>query len=100
MAALEAAERHLSEALRRLEAALSRQLSGGSGTGFQPDLAAANHEREALARDVAMLRGECDRLTAALRGAEQRNQEIQKVTETVARRLDGSISELDRMLEG
>jgi hypothetical protein len=99
MVELETAQRHLSEALRRLEAAVMRRLAtppaGGDG---EQQLDALLHERDGLARDVAMLRSECDRLAAALHEAEAEKRQIREITETVARRLDGSIDELDRML--
>jgi len=49
---------------------------------------------------VTVLRNECDRLSNALREAEGERRSLQEVTDTVARRLDGSIGELDRLLEG
>jgi SMC interacting uncharacterized protein involved in chromosome segregation len=100
MAGLETAQRHVSEALQRLEAALVRRLSSAPGGGPQDNLEALNAERDRLARDVAALRGECDRLAAAVREAEEQNQSMRNLTESVARRLDGPISEIDRLLEG
>jgi hypothetical protein len=100
MSEMETAQLHLNQALRRLEAALVRRLSEpGSGEGDQR-LSRLAAERDAMARDVAMLRSECDRLTAALGGTEHDNSELQRVTSQVAQRLDGSIAELDRLLGG
>lgn len=96
MAELGAAQRHVSEALQRLETALARRLSGASNAGFEGTSA----ERDTLAHDVASLQNECDRLNAALHAVEEENRAMREITETVARRLDGPISELDRMLEG
>lgn len=100
MAELETAQRHVSEALRRLEAALARRLSSAPNVNSEGGLDTASAERDTLARDVASLRSECDRLSAALREAEEQNRAMRELTKTVARRLDGPISELDRMLEG
>ena len=96
---MEAAQQHLNQALRRLEAALAQRVAR---IGGDPDgrLAHVTAERDEMARDVAMLRTECDRLTAALGGAERTNQELHRVTGQVAQRLDGSIIELDRLLGG
>lgn len=100
MAELGAAQRHVSEALQRLETALARRLAGASNAGLEGGLENRNGERDTLAHDVASLRNECDRLNAALHAVEEENRAMREITETVARRLDGPISELDRMLEG
>jgi hypothetical protein len=101
MVELETAQRHLSDALRRLETALMRRLAAPRAGG-EPghELDALLVERDSLARDVTVLRRECDRLAAALHEAEAEKRQIREITETVARRLDGSIGELDRMLGG
>jgi hypothetical protein len=97
---METAQQHLNEALRRLEAALGRRMAASAGG--EPDLRLARlaAERDSMARDVSLLRGECDRLTAALGGAEQNNHQLLRVTSQVTQRLDGSITELDRLLGG
>jgi hypothetical protein len=100
MAGLETAQRHVTEALQRLESALVRRLSSVPPGGSQTNLEAMNAERDTLARDVAALRGECDRLAAAVREAEEHNQSMRILTQSVARRLDGPIAEIDRLLEG
>lgn len=100
MSELDAAQRRLNDALRRLEGALSRRLSTAPGAGLERELHAVAAERDALARDVTVLRNECDRLSNALREAQEERRNLQEVTDAVARRLDGSIGELDRMLEG
>ena len=79
---------------------MARRTSPASGGEVDNRLARVAAERDAMARDVAMLRGECDRLTAALGGAEHSNHELHRVTSQVAIRLDGSIIELDRLLGG
>jgi hypothetical protein len=100
MVELETAQRHLSDALRRLEAAIARRLSAPrAGAGSDGEIEALLAERDRLAHDVAVLSSECDRLAVALRDAEAETRHIREITETVARRLDGSIGELDRMLE-
>ena len=99
MAELHTAQRHLSDALKRLEAALTRRLSAAPVSGYERALDAVTSERDALARDVAVLRSECDRLSAALREAEQENQATRQTTDAVVRRLDGSINEIDKLLE-
>jgi hypothetical protein len=75
MAELEAAERHLSAALERLQAALSRRGSGGlPAAGVASD----------LPDDVVALQEEC--------------QTLREVAGHVSQRLDRSIHELDRLL--
>ena len=75
MADLETAERHLSAALERLQAALHRRGSGGlPAPGVGSD----------LPDDVVALQEECQTLRA--------------VASHVAQRLDSSIDELDRLL--
>lgn len=75
MAELEAAERHLSAALERLQAALNRRISGGApGAGVASD----------LPDDVVALQEEC--------------QTLREAAGHVSQRLDRSIHELDRLL--
>jgi hypothetical protein len=72
MAELEAAERHLSAALERLQAVLRRRRTpGSSGVSDLPD-------------DVVALQEEC--------------QTLREVASHVSQRLDRSINELDRLL--
>jgi hypothetical protein len=72
MAELEAAERHLSAALERLQAALKRRRTPASGgVSDLPD-------------DVIALQEECETL--------------REVASHVSQRLDRSINELDRLL--
>jgi chromosome segregation ATPase len=94
MVELEIAQRHLDEALKRLEAAWARRQPMA-----EHERAEAGAEREVLARDVAVLRSECDRLSAALRDAEAENRTIRETADAVVRRLDGSIHDIDRLLE-
>jgi hypothetical protein len=96
MSQLETAQRHLSRALRRLEAALERKLSQPGNGSTAPATSGAEHA--ALARDVALLRDQCDRLSVALNEAQHDNRTLREVNDQVARRLDSSIIELDRLL--
>ena len=73
MAELEAAERHLSAALERLQAALNRRRSG-----------AVRATASDLPDDVIALQEEC--------------QTLREVAGHVSQRLDRSIHELDRLL--
>jgi chromosome segregation ATPase len=101
MITLEQAEQSLDHALGRFERALNRKLASAAGgeraAGPPNELA---RERDALARDVAALGAECERLRAALDEARRENQSLREASTTVAQRLDGSIAEIDRMLEG
>lgn len=97
MSALKIAEQHLHEALSRLEQVMARRLAAAD-----PDQAAVvnrlTQERDALARDVGQLRAECERLGEALKSAERDHEDMKETTDVVARRLDTSIEELDRMI--
>ncbi|MDX1541663.1 MAG: DUF4164 family protein [Geminicoccaceae bacterium] len=93
MGELEAAQRHLTEALRRLEGALARRLSRGGGTNGQ-------HADPGIGGDVEALRDECQRLNAALDEALRERDVVRAAAGSVVQRLDGSIDELDRLLEG
>lgn len=92
MGELEAAQRHLTESLRRLESALARRLSRTAGTNGGSD--------PRLAGDVQALREECQRLNAALDEALRERDVVRATADSLVRRLDGSIDELDRLLEG
>jgi predicted nucleic acid-binding Zn-ribbon protein len=103
MAQLETAQQRLAEALQRLEAALARRMvqpSSAAATDYELALAAMTAERNDLARDVSILRSECDRLSAALSEIQRDHRSLRDVTSHVAQRIDGSIAEIDRLLEG
>jgi predicted nucleic acid-binding Zn-ribbon protein len=103
MSQLEPAKKHLAEALTRLEKALTQRLTqGGPGApvDYERRLAALAAERNDLAGQVKMLREECDRLTTALNEVQRDHRNLRDVTGHVARRIDGSIAEIDRLLEG
>lgn len=96
MSELEAAQRHLANALQRIQSALERR---SSGTAFQ-HADEVDMQGDDLGRHVSMLRGECDRLSAALSDAQRDNENLRRVSTQVAQRLDSSIAEIDRLLEG
>ncbi len=101
MSQLEAAQRHLTRALRRLEAVLEQRLSRAPGDSAGADpraLAQLGAERDQLARNLAALHEQHDRLSAALNETQHDNRALREVSGRVARRLDGSIGELDRLL--
>ena len=103
MSQLEAAQRHLTRALRRLETALERRISKSPGEPAGPErreLGQIALERDQLARNLATMHEQCDRLSVALNEAEHENRTLREVNGRVARRLDGSIGELDRLLGG
>ena len=96
MSQLEAARKRLAEALTRLDNALTQRLAQGGAGGpedWQRRLATVTQERD-------MLRNECDRLSAALSETQRDHRKLRDLTGHVARRIDGSIAEIDRMLEG
>lgn len=101
MTEVEVAQKHLEQALRRLESAVARRVqrppgdAGGNDGAAFAELAA---ERDHLARDVSALRHECDRLSGALSEAQHDNRTLREVTGQVAERLDRSIAEIDRLL--
>jgi hypothetical protein len=99
MSQFETAQRHLTLALGRLEAAVERRVSEPPGGG--PDsgaLARIRAERDELARNLGVLRDQCDRLSVALSEAQHDNRTLREASGHVAQRLDGSIVELDRLL--
>jgi chromosome segregation ATPase len=103
MSQLEAAQRHLTQALERLEDALALRLAqppAGTPADYQRAFAEITAERNDLARDVRALRNECDRLSEALSEMQRDNDDLRAATGQVARRIDGSIAEIDRLLEG
>ena len=109
MSTLDAAQKRLEDALRRVETALGqrpRAAAAGAATGpqfdvsaFERELARLGAERDALAGDVDELRRECGRLIEALDAVQRDNAELRQINEQVARRLDGTIDELQRLLE-
>jgi hypothetical protein len=103
MSQLEAAQQHLAQALERLEDALAVRLAQpppGTDADYQRAFAEITAERNDLARNVRALRGECDRLSATLSATQRDNDALRAVTGQVTRRIDGSIAEIDHLLEG
>lgn len=104
MSALEAAEARLAEALERLERALAAtanenaRLAAERGQ-LERALEDAGVEREALLRDVAGLRGECQRLNDLVESAKRDNDQLLGINDQIAQRLDGAIAELQALLE-
>jgi hypothetical protein len=85
MTSLESAERRLEAALVRIEAALARPRAPlGDGE--------AGHE-------IGALREECARLNSELERAWREQASYKEMAEKVAERLNGTISELDALLE-
>lgn len=91
MGDLEAAQRHLTEALGRLEGALTRRLSRPTFSEGDAD--------PLVSGDMEAMRDECRRLNAALDEARRERDAVREAADAVVRRLDGSIDELDRLLE-
>jgi chromosome segregation ATPase len=103
MSQLEAAQEHLAQALERLEDALAVRLAQpppGTDADYQRAFAEITAERNDLARNVRALRSECDRLSASLSAMQRNNDELRAATGQAAQRIDGSIAEIDRLLEG
>lgn len=103
MSQLEVAQQHLAQALKRLENALERRLvrpPSEADADYQGVFAEITAERDELTRDVRVLRSECDRLSAALSEMQRDHANLREVSGQVARRIDGSIAEIDRLLEG
>src|SRR5262245_18595054 len=90
MSQLEAAQQHLQAALTRLENALARRVTAPLSVApedYERALAALTAERYDLARDVGMLRSECDRLSEALSAMERDHRNLREVTDNVAQRI-------------
>ena len=94
MSQMEAAQRHLSRALRRLEAALEHRLNRSAS---EP-AGAVSAERDELAHNLAVLHEQCERLSVALSEAQHDNRTLREMNGHIGRRLEGSIAELDRLL--
>jgi predicted nucleic acid-binding Zn-ribbon protein len=106
MSSLDAAQRRLEDALKRVEAAMGRRpkpvaVAGGQfdGSALEHALAQMGAERDALSENVNQLRDECGRLNEALDAAHRDNVALRRVNEEVARRLDGTIDELQQLLD-
>jgi hypothetical protein len=101
MSQLEAAQRHLTRALKRLEAALEHRLAQpvtGPNASDSGVFAKVKAERDELARNLAVLHEQCDRLSVALSEAQHDNRTLREMNGHIGQRLEGSIAELDRLL--
>lgn len=100
MSSLDAAQRRLEHALRRIEAAAARRRAGGADPATPAGaLADIGAERDALSSSVSELRDECGRLNEALEAVQRDNAALRRANEEAARRLDGTIDELQQLLE-
>jgi DNA-binding PucR family transcriptional regulator len=102
MSSFDAAQRRLEHALRRIEAAASRGARGAGAAGSSARAGAPaepDAERDALSLTVNQLREECGRLQEALDAAQRENAALRRANDEVARRLDGTIDELQQLME-
>ncbi|MCB1972202.1 MAG: DUF4164 family protein [Geminicoccaceae bacterium] len=89
MSALSRAQTRLEQAVARLEKALGEHEARSAESSGSEDVL---HEVQALRDECRDLRGKLDR-------ANRRHAHLQTVVSEVSVRLDGSITELDQMLE-
>lgn len=94
MSALETAERRLTDALARLEAALLLRPGPESWSAERERLEA---RLATLDRDCDLLRAECDRLRRELEALEARHARLREAASSVESRLGGLIEELDEL---
>jgi hypothetical protein len=88
MSALDAAQRRLDVALGRLETAAAAR-SAGQTEGAPVD----------LVRQLDALKSECGELRRALEASRRDNDELRRLADDVAGRLDGTIADLNSLLE-
>lgn len=93
MSGYEAAERRLTVALDRLQAATAAKI----------DRLVADHARlqqlhQTLDRDCELLRAECDRLQRELQSLRQRHDRLAETASTVGDRLDVAIGDLEDLM--
>lgn len=94
MSALEAAERRLTDALARLEAAILVRPGPESWATERQRLEA---QLAALDKDCDLLRAECDRLRRELEALRARHERLREAAAAVEGRLGGLIEELDEL---
>lgn len=87
MSDLNTARRRLEDSVSKLEAAVASSRPPSDGEA-------------GLMRELAALRAECERLNEALAKAHEERGAVREASERVAERLDGTIAELDSILEG
>ncbi len=101
MVELEEASARLDDAVSRLSRALhddADRAPGGRVEGLADSLDTAERERDVLKTDIAALKGDQERLSVALREAQENYAALKLVNEAVAGRLDGAIGELKLLL--
>lgn len=94
MSALEAAERRLTDALARLEAALVLRPTAESWAAERQRL---ETQLATLDRDCELLRAECDRLRRELEDLRARHERLREVAAQVEARMGGLVEELDEL---
>ncbi len=94
MSALEAAERRLTDALARLEAAL---LVRPSPESWAAERGRLESERATLERDCELLRAECDRLRRELDELQRTHGRLREAAVGVETRLGALLEELDEL---
>jgi chromosome segregation ATPase len=94
MSALEAAERRVTDALARVEAALLLRPSPESWSAERSRL---ESERATLDRDCELLRAECDRLRRELDELQLRHGRLRDAAAGVEARLGALVEELDEL---
>jgi chorismate mutase len=97
MSALKIAEHHLTEAVTRLEHALAERVAH-AGPGQRVRIQKLTEERDALARDIAALRQECERLSGKLAAAEREQAVLRELTSGAVQQLDEQIAGINRMI--
>ncbi len=93
MSGYETAERRLTAALGRLQAAMTAKLDR-----LETDRARLQVANESLDRDCELLRAECDRLQRELQALSQRHDRLAEATSTVGDRLDAAIGDLEDLM--
>jgi uncharacterized coiled-coil DUF342 family protein len=88
----------LEQAVGRLEEALD-QVIKKAGDGADAATRAAG-ERDELTEKVRILTADNESLRSELADAEQRHDDLRSTTEAVSQRLDATIAELNKMLDG
>ena len=102
MATLDEARSRLEKAVEQLDGALAASLQNSAGDDPAARAAAMKKlesERDRLKRDAETLRADHDKLSIALRAAQENYAAAQVVNEAVAGRLDEALERLKTMRE-
>ena len=102
MATLDEARTRLEKAVEQLDGAITASLQGNGGDSPAARAAAMEKlesERDELKRNTDALRADHDKLSTALREAQENYAAAQVVNEAVAGRLDEALGRLKTMLE-